>query len=148
MRKWRDNMKGDFFKGRYGIDFLSVFLLIIASSMLGLRSYYWTIGLVLIGYVVLRALSKNITKRSKEQQALINLFRRIWDYIQGIFKTFSRSANTTTRKYKQYKNKRSQRSMYTFVKCPNCKKGLRLPKNKGKLKVTCPKCKETFIKKT
>jgi LSD1 subclass zinc finger protein len=35
-----------------------------------------------------------------------------------------------------------------FIKCPGCHNMLRLPRGKGKLQVTCPKCGERFNKKT
>ncbi len=30
------------------------------------------------------------------------------------------------------------------IECPSCHNKLRIPKNKGLLKVTCPKCKDSF----
>lgn len=35
-----------------------------------------------------------------------------------------------------------------YFKCPKCRQMVRVPKGKGKLSITCPRCKETFIKKT
>lgn len=32
--------------------------------------------------------------------------------------------------------------------CPNCGKKLKIPKDKGKIKVTCPDCKQQFVVKT
>jgi glutaredoxin 3 len=37
---------------------------------------------------------------------------------------------------------------FTVIDCPECKIGLRLPKDKGSLKVTCPKCKAEFKTRT
>ena len=37
---------------------------------------------------------------------------------------------------------------YEVIKCPNCDARLRLPKNKGKIVVNCPKCKTSFEKDT
>ncbi|MBQ5503975.1 MAG: hypothetical protein IIT95_02655, partial [Oscillospiraceae bacterium] len=37
---------------------------------------------------------------------------------------------------------------YKFFRCPSCKNRLRVPRGKGKIKVTCPKCGERFQKKT
>ena len=34
-----------------------------------------------------------------------------------------------------------------FFKCPLCKQKLRVPKGKGKVEITCPKCGNKFIKK-
>ncbi|HBQ64708.1 MAG TPA: hypothetical protein DD727_07270 [Clostridiales bacterium] len=39
------------------------------------------------------------------------------------------------------------RDTFTFS-CPQCKNKLRLPRNRGRLKVTCPVCKHEFFKKT
>ena len=33
---------------------------------------------------------------------------------------------------------------YTVVNCPGCKARLRIPKEKGKIKITCSKCKHIF----
>lgn len=33
---------------------------------------------------------------------------------------------------------------YTIINCPNCPTKLRIPKGKGKLTITCPKCKTNF----
>ena len=32
--------------------------------------------------------------------------------------------------------------------CPTCKQKLRVPRGKGKISITCPKCATSFIKKT
>lgn len=37
---------------------------------------------------------------------------------------------------------------YELTKCTNCDAKLRVPKNKGKIKITCPKCKTSFVKNT
>ena len=37
---------------------------------------------------------------------------------------------------------------YKVINCPNCSTRVRVPKNKGKIKVTCKKCGENFIIKT
>lgn len=35
-----------------------------------------------------------------------------------------------------------------IVNCPNCDSRLRVPKGKGKIKITCPKCKMDFQSET
>jgi glutaredoxin 3 len=37
---------------------------------------------------------------------------------------------------------------YTVTPCESCKKRMRVPKGKGKIKVTCPSCGHKFIKDT
>lgn len=37
---------------------------------------------------------------------------------------------------------------YTVEACPHCQKRSRVPKNKGKLKITCRHCNESYVKLT
>lgn len=37
---------------------------------------------------------------------------------------------------------------YKIINCPNCSKKIRVPKNKGKIKITCHNCNKKFITKT
>ena len=37
---------------------------------------------------------------------------------------------------------------YEVISCPKCDSRLRVPKNKGKISVTCPKCSESFKRDT
>ena len=46
------------------------------------------------------------------------------------------------------KKRWAQRSTYRFYKCPQCKQTVRVPKGRGKICITCPKCKTEFIKKS
>ena len=32
-----------------------------------------------------------------------------------------------------------------IITCDNCKQQMRVPKDEGKIKVTCPKCKNVFV---
>ncbi len=40
------------------------------------------------------------------------------------------------------------RDTYRFYRCKQCKKMMRVPKGKGKIKITCPQCHSQIIKKT
>ncbi|MBO7290333.1 MAG: hypothetical protein J6U62_02605, partial [Bacteroidaceae bacterium] len=37
---------------------------------------------------------------------------------------------------------------HRYFRCPNCKQTVRVPKGQGKINIRCPKCGESFIKKT
>ena len=75
-------------------------------------------------------LSKNKMKRHQENI----LFLRYWYPIQ----------TKMMNKYRQFKTKRQ----YRYYKCKECGQELRVPKGKGKIEITCPKCHHSFIKKT
>jgi len=37
---------------------------------------------------------------------------------------------------------------HRYYSCPRCRQPVRVPRGKGKISITCPKCSEKFIKKT
>ena len=114
-------------QGRYGTDNLNKLITTvgIVTSLLSLFIRHQTTSLVLmiIAYTLLilalfRALSKKTGKRYRENRKYLALLQRIGD--------------------------RDHR----YFRCPKCRQQVRVPKKKGKVAVTCPKCKEKFIKKT
>lgn len=111
--------------GRYGLDALSMtlivigFILSIFSNMLKIPPIIFTIIIILAYF---RALSKDTNKRYKENQKFLTSVKPITD----IFNKGKKKAN----------NKKN----YKYLKCKSCKQKIRVPRGKGKIKVTCPKC--------
>ena len=121
--------------GRYGYDELSRTMSIIALICLLVAMFTgWpllsTVALILWVWALIRSYSKNISKRQLERQSYLRLTGRI----KGWFGTKKRAW--------------SERKTHCYFKCPNCKKTLRVPKGKGKIKITCPECKTQITKKT
>ena len=75
-------------------------------------------------------LSRNVSKRYEENQRYLNAKYR------------------AVVKKNNLKKRWAQRSTYRFFKCPQCKQTVRVPKGRGKICITCPKCKTEFIKKS
>lgn len=131
IRNWLRN----FMVGRYGPDqlFIAIFTVAVILSIIS-RITSWGIVLLLsyafLIYAMFRFLSKNLQKRRAENDR----FLRFW----WPFKTRVKN------KIQQFKNRKN----YRFFHCPSCKNMLRVPKGKGKIQITCPKCGERFIKKT
>lgn len=121
--------------GRYGVDTLSNYLLYGGLAVIVIFNLFdWPIG-GLIGWAVLilgyfRTFSRNRSKRYQENQK---------------FLTFKRKFES---KWKTQRKKFQERKDYKYYSCPNCKKKLRVPRNKGKINIKCPHCREQFIKKT
>jgi hypothetical protein len=128
------------FKGKYGIDNLTIVLVLGAAIFFNIK-YLWIIGFILLGYAVFRSFSTNTSKRYAELQK----FNKI---LFVIIKRAKGALQWTKNEYNFNKLRIQQRKQYAFLKCPKCKKVLRLPKHKGKLKANCPVCKYEFFRKT
>ena len=129
------NFIRNFMAGRYGPDHLGVLMILLSLVLNLINSIVRFPPLMWISYVLLfltlfRMLSKNIVRRRAENDKFIKYW---WPIKTKIRRAFSNI---------------KQRKMHKFFKCPGCRKTLRVPKGKGKLQVTCPKCGERFFKKT
>ena len=123
-----------FMIGRYGFDELGGALCVgnIVFWLIATITGWWPISMLsyLCCIVLLwRMLSKKIYHRRKENVA----FLKWWNPIQ--------------RGIKQWMFRMKDRS-HRYIRCKNCKERLRLPRGKGRIEVTCPKCRERFITKT
>ena len=61
---------------------------------------------------------------------------------------FSKAVKPMTDFFEKYKIRAANSKDKKYIKCPNCKKEMKIPRNKGKIKVTCPHCGHKFVKKS
>ena len=117
----------NFMSGRYGSDRLNMVILglgLLASilSSLFARSIagtvFWFLSYALMIWAIFRALSRNTYKRYQENRTFLLFFDRLKD-----------------------RNNR-------YFDCPKCRQTVRVPRGKGKISITCPRCKEKFVRKT
>ena len=117
----------NFMSGRYGSDRLNMVILglgLLASilSSLFARSIagtvFWFLSYALMIWAIFRALSRNTYKRYQENRIFLLFFDRLKD-----------------------RNNR-------YFDCPKCRQTVRVPRGKGKISITCPRCKEKFVRKT
>ena len=123
-----------FMQGRYGGDQLNRFLMVMvlicfAVSLFGGRVFY-LIGTAILVYAYFRMLSKNVYKRREEN----NVYLRYTYKVRQTFATWKRDMR--------------QRRTHHIYKCPSCRQKIRIPRGKGKIEIRCPKCGQTFIKKS
>ncbi len=124
-----------FMQGRYGMDKLGTFLLIVGFVLSFLScirplAFLSIPALAIIIWVYFRCFSKNFYKRQRELAA----YMKIHNKISGRLATSKRM--------------RRERKTHKFFKCRSCKTRLRVPRGKGKIEITCPKCRTKIIKKT
>lgn len=116
-----------FMTGRYGTDKLNMAILgagLIACLLaLFIRMPMLDLALTVLSYglmfwAIFRALSRNTYKRYQENRKYLVLVERLKD------------------------------RQHRYFTCPKCRQTVRVPRGKGKLAITCPRCKERFIKKS
>jgi uncharacterized paraquat-inducible protein A len=42
----------------------------------------------------------------------------------------------------------AQRKTYAFFRCPKCRQRVRVPKGRGRICITCPKCRTEFTRRS
>lgn len=124
-----------FMSGRYGTDDYSKFLLGAAVALMVVNlftriSILNFLVFALLIYVYVRLFSKNIQKRYAENMKYLELKNKFF----GFFRKEKRMAE--------------DRKVNHIYRCPNCKQKIRVPKGKGKICITCPKCRTEFTKKS
>ncbi|MCU6763024.1 Uncharacterised protein [uncultured Roseburia sp.] len=124
-----------FMAGRYGMDQLSRFLDIAALILLIVSMFVrfpliFYLAVILIVWSYFRIFSRNTERRYMENERFLSFTGRI----------FSRFRN---RRYYQ-----EQKKIYRYYACPKCRQKVRIPKGKGKVCITCPKCHMEFVRRS
>ena len=121
--------------GRYGTDALNQFLsvvsvvLLLVSLVTRLGVFTW-LGLAALIYCYFRTFSRNISRRTEENYKFYNMKERL----DG--------------KWKGVQRRWADRKTYRYYRCPKCRQMLRVPKGRGRIEISCPRCGTQFIKKS
>lgn len=139
-------MKGDsmreklarFMAGRNGPDQLSraltalLLAVLILSMFAEARLSRILMALFMLGviYLYFRIFSRNVSRRREENAAYMQRTASIRAWFRSLGERWR------------------QRRDYKFFRCPMCRTLLRVPKGKGKIKIVCRKCGNSFIRNT
>ena len=128
-----------FMQGRNGVNHFSRFLstlgmiLLIISMFLKQNifgNFILFFGLACVFYSNFIIFSRNKVQRAKENQDYLALRRKFLGF------------------FSKKKNKMKNLKEYKYLKCPNCKTEMKVPRGKGKIKVHCKNCGNDFITKS
>lgn len=121
-----------FMWGRYGVDQLGLCLL---GGAMGLSVVGWLLSVIWRGGVLV--------------SAILNLLA-YGALIYYLFRVLSRNLDARRRENRRFQNfiasLRDRDNRY--YRCPHCHQTVRVPKGRGKIKISCPKCSEKFIRKS
>ena len=116
-----------FMAGRYGTDRLNMVILAagVVSCLIGtlmpgalVKLAFTAVSYGLMIWAICRTLSRNTYRRYQENRKFLQFFDRLKD------------------------------RQHRYFDCPKCRQMVRVPRGKGKISITCPRCRERFIKKT
>lgn len=120
-----------FMYGRNGADHLCM-AMILTALVLNIVNMFITndlayvilntLSTVLTVWMVFRMFSRNLQKRRAENAKFLN---KIWWPLKRRFGAAKRQ---------------SQDKEHKYFTCPNCRTVCRVPRGKGKIVITCPKC--------
>ncbi len=124
-----------FMIGRYGTDGLNQFLsfasiVMLLLSLLTRFSLFTWVGAVLLVLCYYRSLSRNISKRTDENYRYYAIKDRVDSKFRGL------------------KEQWANRRVYHYYRCPQCRQKLRVPRGRGRIQISCPRCGTQFIKKS
>ena len=117
----------NFMVGRYGTDRLNMVILSVGlvASLLSVIFKFPPVNLALfflsygmMFWAIFRTLSRKTYKRYQENRKFLQLMGRMKD------------------------------REHRYFDCPKCRQMVRVPRGKGKIAITCPRCREKFVKKT
>lgn len=134
MNSFKDKM-ARFMYGRYGMDQLSrnlslICLVLLIVTMFVRNNVIYMIALIGIVYTYFRVFSRNISRRSEENEK----------YLRFHYKVIG--------KLNKIKFRITDSKTHRIFRCPSCSQKIRVPRGKGKISIKCPKCRIEFIKKT
>lgn len=140
-----------FMYGRYGNDDLNRALMWAAVICAVLSLFIVPKLFTFLTYVLLisgiyRCMSRKQSERYSENEAFLNFKNRILSRFTGR-KTYTtdQGSYTSSQSGSWYTQKDKTKKIF---KCPNCKQKVRVPKGKGTIMITCPKCHTEFKKRT
>ena len=116
-----------FMVGRYGTDKLNMVILSagLVACLLSALVDSVKLNLLLTGisyglmiWALYRSFSRNTYKRYQENRKFLQFFDRLKD------------------------------REHRYFDCPKCRQVVRVPRGKGKIAITCPRCREKFVRKT
>jgi len=125
---------------------LSVIGMLVSRTVGWLRIATSLLSGVLLVLIVLRMFSKDVNKRYQENMKYLTYETAVKQWFQRTFRT--KGAGKT---YRAPRAKRGGKSptwaelkQYKYLICPQCAQRLRVPRGKGRIRVTCTNCGNVF----
>ncbi len=118
-------------RGRNGADELSgactsLGVILVIIDLFARTTWLSAAALALLAYSMFRISSKNITARGRENSQALRVAGPVLSFLSNPVAML-----------------RETRS-FVHLQCPSCGQRVRIPRGKGKVRITCPKCHARF----
>ena len=115
------------------------------------RYVFSALAAALLILLVVRMTSRNQTKRNQENMRFLTITTEVGDWFRRTF----RQGTTANGSYQAPRAKKSGKKpswndmrQYKYLLCPQCGQRLRVPRGKGRIRVTCTNCGNVFETKS
>lgn len=160
MQKWMEKL-ARFLMGRNGPDSLYTAILVTELVLMAVNLFLgsWIVSLLiwaLLFWGIFRIFSRNLSARRKENAAWVKIWKKITfgkgpvrnyggygSYGNGGYGGAYGQTYSPPPKPPKKKKLKTDRD-HCFRICPQCKANIRLPKQRGKHTVVCPRCRCRF----
>ena len=109
------------------------------------------LGFAAAGFFLFRMFSKDEQRRYRENQRFMTAVTAVQTFFRDLFSGKRRKAASSAPKDGQgggFRRTWEEYKTYRFLICPQCSQRLRVPKGKGKIRVTCTNCGNKFLAKS
>ena len=110
------------------------------------RIVFTMLGAALLVLMVIRMTSRNTAKRYQENMKYLTVSNAVKDWFRRTFRAKSAGERAYTHRGKRAKKNPtwSEQKQYKYLICPQCAQRLRVPRGKGRIRVTCTNCGNIF----
>ena len=140
---------------RRGLDELNRTMLIVALvfSIIGMivsRSVGWLrvvlslLSGAMLVIIVIRMTSKNFNKRNQENMKYLTYETAVKNWFRRTFRTKAKAGTYQAPRAKTKNPTWAELKQYKYLICPQCAQKLRVPRGKGRIRVTCTNCGNVF----
>lgn len=125
---------------------LSIVGMAVSGTVGWLRIVLSLLSGALLVLIVLRMFSKDFNKRNQENMRYLTIENSVKDWFGRTFgKKGKKASYTAPRAKRAGKNPTwAELKQYKYLICPQCAQKLRVPRGKGRIRVTCTNCGNVF----
>lgn len=127
-------------------------LCLLAAFVFGGNRTVTTIFRLLFALCVLWFLYRNFfaspQRREHENMVYLRAKTTVEEWFRSLKRNWRNATEAWAATFARWKARWAERKQYRYLTCTQCGQKLRVPRGKGKIRVTCTKCRNQFLAKS